>query len=91
MSPFCMYMQVHAIRESQDGGGSKSTGFLARLAKKIRDNLEIHIKNFRVNIVDNRSPRDGKAYRLKDCMHTHTVNAMPYAYGTPAICTCYSR
>ena len=55
--------QVHAIREREDGGSSTSTGFLARLAKKIRDNLEIHITNFRVNVVDNRSPHDGRAYR----------------------------
>jgi len=57
--------QVHAIQERESGGGERSTGFLARLAKKIRDNLEIHIKNFRVNVVDARSPGDGKAYRLE--------------------------
>ena len=54
---------VHAIQERESGGGERSTGFLARLAKKIRDNLEIHIKNFHVNVVDARSPLDGKAYR----------------------------
>ena len=63
------FPQVHAIREREDGGGSKTSGFLALLAKKIRDNLEIHIKNFRVNVADVRSPEDGRAYRL---VHTHT-------------------
>ena len=54
---------MHAIQERERGEGERSTGFLARLAKKIRDNLEIHIKNFHVNVVDARSPLDGKAYR----------------------------
>ena len=63
---------AHIVRGDEDAAahcdedaGSRSTGFLARLAKKIRDNLEIHIKNFRVNVVDARSPDDGKAYKLE--------------------------
>jgi len=57
--------QVNGILQRDEDAGSRSTGFLARLAKKIRDNLEIHIKNFRVNVVDARSPDDGKAYKLE--------------------------
>jgi len=74
-------VQVHAIREREDGDGATSTGFLARLAKKIRDNLEIHIKNFRVNVVDARDAQDGRAYRfyllhVTQRTHTHTTHDM---------------
>eukprot|EP00960_Hanusia_phi_P059490 764183-Hanusia_phi.AAC.1 len=51
--------QIHAINEKQEDGARKAPSFLARLAKKVRDNLQIHISNFRVNIIDKRAEREG--------------------------------
>ncbi len=44
--------QVHAIEERQEGSQRKGAGFLARLAKKVRDNLQIHIFNFQIRWKD---------------------------------------
>ncbi|EKX50324.1 hypothetical protein GUITHDRAFT_135471 [Guillardia theta CCMP2712] len=51
--------QIHALNEKQEDGERKAPSFLARLAKKVRDNLQIHISNFRVNIIDKRASREG--------------------------------
>lgn len=49
--------QVHAIQEAAEGGGGRAAGgFLARLGKKIRENLQIHINDFRIEYIDRRTP-----------------------------------
>ena len=77
--------QVQGILQREEEGGAKASGFLARLAKKIRDNLEIHIKSFCVNVVDVRSPTDGKSYKLElvlGSLVATSKNKMPVEEGT---------
>jgi hypothetical protein len=57
--------QVHAIQEKAEEGGQRATGgFLARLGKKIRQNLQIHINDFRVEYTDRRETRTEVCFRL---------------------------
>jgi hypothetical protein len=51
--------QVRAIQEKKDPHQRSEDGFLARLAKKVRDSLEIRIRNFRIRYADRRSTADG--------------------------------
>jgi hypothetical protein len=51
--------QVRAIQEKKEPHQRSEDGFLARLAKKVRDSLEIRIRNFRIRYADRRSTADG--------------------------------
>lgn len=51
--------QVHVIQEKKEGGDRRASGFLARLAKKVRDNLQIHVHTFQIRWHDGRAQSDG--------------------------------
>jgi hypothetical protein len=60
--------QVRAIQEKKEPNQRSEDGFLARLAKKVRDSLEIRIRNFRIRYADRRSTAAGvSAPLLRAC------------------------
>ena len=64
--------QVRAIQEKKEPHQRSEDGFLARLAKKVRDSLQIRIRNFRIRYADRRSTTD-EVRAVRDDMGSLTV------------------
>jgi hypothetical protein len=76
--------QVRAIQEKKEPHQRNEDGFLARLAKKVRDSLEIRIRNFRIRYADRRSTTDEVRAVCKDIECPSGSGLMIVRYRSPS-------